>query len=317
MARNARNYRSDAQTQDKYQEITDRLVAALEDFLDGKRAKLPWQKPWKAVGLRPQNGHSGHVYNGINVLLTQMSGFGDHRWYTFNQVASGDYGQSHVKKGSKGTHIIKWLFLDKTEKTEKDGVEVEKTRKIPVLRTYVVFNHEQIEWEEGKEPMLPEVPMVDPTVTCAQAEEFFARQGATVRHGGDRACYSPSMDVMNLPFPGTFNTVADYEATKAHEFIHWTGHKSRCNRNLGGRFGSSDYAFEELVAEIGAAFLCDDLGIEAPGLDTQHQAYLESWIDCLKKDKYAIFTAARLAREAVGFLTGQAADEMEENEEAA
>lgn len=303
---------------DNYQIITDRIADALEAVVKGTKTLMPWQKPWTSNDV-PHNGESGHVYQGINVLLTLISGFADSRWYTFNQVASGKYGKSCVRKGEKGTHIIKWLFIKKDYKeTDDNGNEVVRHSTVPVLKTYVVFNHQQIGWEEGKEPKMPLQLVVDPSETEAAAEAFFAQQGAMVNHGGDSAFYSPGRDSIGMPNPETFKSFGHYLGVKAHEFIHWTGHESRCNRNLkGSRFGSDSYAFEELVAELGSAFLCSDLGIEAPGLDDQHLTYLANWIKVLRGDKYAIFTAAKLAREAVGFLHGQVAVEEENEAEAA
>jgi antirestriction protein ArdC len=133
------------------------------------------------------------------------------------------------------------------------------------------------------------------------AEAFFAGTGATVRHGGSRAFYVPSQDFVQLPAPEAFRDVESYEATKAHEFIHWTGHPSRNAREFGKRFGDSVFAFVELVAELGAAFLCADIGI-TPVVREDHAAYLAHWLQVLKEDKRAIFTAAAHAQRAADTL---------------
>lgn len=292
----SKNPKFDGERKDQYELVTSAIVAALE------KGVAPWICPWdKKIGL-PHNGVSGHIYQGINVWLCWASGFADNRWYTFKQVQD-NFGKSHVRKGEKGTHIIKWLFLDKDE-TDGNGTTV--SRKVPVLRTYVVFNHGQIEWEAGKEPKLPDYAEVDPAVSCAEAAALVAQTGATVKHGGARACYSPSQDEIHMPFAGTFDTPEAYWATLLHEVTHWTGHKSRCNRDLTGRFGSESYAAEELVAELGSAFLCADLKIQG---QLQHPEYIGHWIKVLNNDKYAIFTAARLAKEAVTYVNGNETDE--------
>jgi len=281
---------------DHYATVTDQIVAALE------KGVAPWVCPWDKSQGMPHNGSNGHQYQGINVWLCWASGFADARWYTFNQVR--EFGESCVRKGEKGTHIVKWLFLDKDE-TNADGNAVK--RHIPMLRTFVIFNHAQIDWEAGKEPKLPEAKLeFDPATVCAGAASLLGKSGAKVEHGGARAYYSPSQDSITLPVTSTFNTPEGYWATMLHELTHWTGHESRCDRNLSGRFGSHMYAAEELVAEMGSAFLCAELKIQG-GL--QHPEYIASWIKCLQGDKYAIFTAARLAKEAAEFLKGANAED--------
>lgn len=281
----------DGERRDQYELVTQAIVSALE------KGVAPWVCPWDKSQGMPHNGASGHVYQGINVWLCWASGHADARWYTFNQVK--EYGKSSVRKGEKGTHIVKWLFLDKDE-TDKNGNNVR--HKVPVLRTFCVFNHVQIDWEAGKEPKQDNTLTVDPAATCAEAATLIAKTGATIKHGGARACYSHSLDDINMPVPNSFASAEAYWATLLHEVTHWTGHKSRCNRDLTGRFGSESYAAEELVAELGSAFLCADLNIQG---QLQHPEYIGNWIKVLSGDKYAIFTAARLAKEAVAFVAGK------------
>lgn len=266
---------------DRTQEVTDKIVAALEAGVP------PWRCPWdRGKVCFPYNGHTERPYNGINVLLLWASGYADPRWYTYKQAA--EHGQSHVRKGGKGTHVIFWKFLVK--ELEEDGEKVKKT--IPFLRVYTVFNHSQVSWEEGEEPGHVDMPVSDVT-------EFFHALPVSLSHVGGRAAYSPSTDTIALPSPSDFKDLESYWSARAHETIHWTGHPDRLNRNLDGRFGDSSYAMEELVAEMGAAFLCTRFGFQS---SLQHAEYINHWVDVMKADKYAVFTAARKAQEAIAYL---------------
>jgi len=277
---------------DHYRVVTDQIIRALE------KGVAPWIRPWDASLGLPRNGRSGHVYEGINVWVCWASGHSDPRWYTFKQVQ--EYGASHVRRGEKGTHIVKWLFRDKPEKyTDDDGNEQTRFRRVPVLLTYVVFNHEQIEWEAGKEPKVAEHKPVDPKAVYEAAEAFMKGTGAHVTFGSPRACYHPAIDLIEMPLPAAFDDAGAYYSTGFHEVGHWTGSKKRLARDLTGRFGDQKYAAEELVAELVSAFLCEDFEIKG---HLQHPEYVGNWLKVLGGDKYAIFSAARLAREAVAFL---------------
>lgn len=280
---------------DRYQQVTDRIVAALE------KGVAPWVRPWNAgVGL-PHNGKSGHVYKGINTWLCWGADFADSRWFTYKQVT--EYGKSHVKKGEKGTPIVKWLFKKVEDGTDATGNVAYKT--VPILLAYVVFNYEQVEWDAYHKPKEPEARSdFDPNAACAEAATLLTKAGLELHHGGERACYILKLDQVNLPRPETFDDAGAYWATALHEATHWTGHESRCDRKLTSRFGTEAYAAEELVAELGAAFLCADLGVQGK---LQHPQYIANWLKVLGGDKYAIFTAARLAREAVAFLREEGA----------
>lgn len=280
---------------DRYEQVTMAIVNALE------KGTAPWVCPWDRSQGHAHNGKSGHVYQGINMLLCWAKDFDDPRFFTYNQVKK--YGKSHVKRGEKGTPIVKWLFLDKKVKEEDaDGNEVERTKRVPILKTYTVFNFTQVEWDPDHQPKEKKGNDIDPESACAEAAALVKKTGAKVKHGSGRAGYRPSTDSIGMPKPGAFDDANAYWATLLHEVTHWTGHESRCNRDLKNRFGSEKYAAEELVAELGAAFLCADLGIEGK---LQHKEYIASWIKVLKDDKYALFTAARLAREAVAFVKGE------------
>ena len=288
---------------DLYQQVTDRIVAALDDGV------APWICPWDRSGGRPHNGSSGHVYRGVNTILTGMAGYADARWYTYRQ-AQAKGGQ--VRRGEKGTTVIYWAFIEKTD-DHAEGAE-RRTRRIPILRAYTVFNRQQIAWPKTDDPGA-EVAL-DEGVGFEAARDLVVATGADIRHGGVRAYYAPNDDRITLPEPSRFGTPGDYWSTTLHELTHWTGHDSRLARNLGGRFGDEAYAAEELVAELGAAFLCAELSVEG---HLQHPEYVGSWIKVLKGDKRAIFTAARLAQEAADFISkaGAVDEEVEPTKKAA
>lgn len=301
---------ADKAPRDLHAEVADKFIAAIEAVIDGTAKALPWQRPWGAAGLSglPINGATKRPYNGVNVALLWMSGYADRRWYTFNQAkALGAF----VRKGEKSTPIVFWSFI---EKEDKDTGE---KKKIGFLRSFAVFNREQIDWSNSKDQDAPA-----PAMTQAQIDEETARAVASleaailakqpvVEHGGDMACYSPSFDKINMPVRSSFRSERHYIATLAHEAAHWTGHTSRLDRKLTTRFGTDSYATEELVAELAAAFLCAEHGVATGELDEQHKSYLVSWVKVLKNDKHAVFTASKLAREAAGFFAAEQGDEDE------
>jgi len=280
---------------DHYQDITDAIVASLEAGV------APWTCPWdRSLGL-PRNGHSGHIYQGINTWLcfarSWAEGWTDPRFFTFNQMTT--YG-AHIPRGTSGTKIVHWRFsVPKQRKDETDeDYEARKHNKVPILSVYTLFNVAQIEWGEAGPPKATKAEPVDLEQVNAEAAEFLNTVGAVIKHGGGKAAYNTKTDTICLPAPEAFKTVEDYLCTAFHEVIHWTGAKGRCDRKLTTRFGTEAYAAEELVAELGAAFLCADYGIEGK---LQHPEYIGHWLKVLKGDKYAVFTAARLARDAATF----------------
>src|SRR3546814_303972 len=185
--------------------------------------------------------------------------------------------------------------------TDEDGEESE--REIPYLKGYTVFNCEQIEGLPAHYYARAEEP-ASPVARLEQADAFFAATRADIRHGGDRAYYAIQPDYVRMPPAETFRDAESYAATLAHELTHWTRHPSRLDRDLGRkRWGDEGYAREELVAEVGAAFLCADLGV-APEVRADHAAYVASWLQVLKDDKRAIFQAAAHAQRAVDYLHG-------------
>ena len=274
---------------DLYQEVTDRIIKALES------GTAPWVKPWNATNYgMPVNGATGRAYSGINVFLLWASPYTDNRWYTFKQ-AQGKKGC--VRKGEKGTGII---FFKPLVKKDDDG----KEQVIPLIRGFTVFNHEQIEWENEETIEESEIE-----ITFVEAENMVSATAAKIKHGGARACYNMHTDQISMPTIDSFKSEADYWGTMLHELTHWTGHKSRKNRQFGKRFGDNAYAVEELVAEMGAAFLCAQSGVEGK---LQHAEYISSWLKVLKQDKKAVFTAAKQAQQAADFVVAFSQEEKAE-----
>ncbi|WP_108461621.1 ArdC family protein [Devosia naphthalenivorans] len=284
---------------DIYARITERIVAQLEQGV------CPWVQPWSAGNAagritRPLR-HNGEPYSGMNVLLlwseAMARGYAASMWMTFKQAS--DLG-AHVRKGETSATVI---YASRFTKTETDARGDEMERDIPFLRAYGVFNVEQIEG-------LPEhyyhrpAPVSDPVKRIENADTFFANAGADLRHGGAQAYYVPSSDHIQMPPFETFRDAASYVAVLSHEHIHWTAKPNRVGRDL-SRYAKdrSERAREELVAEIGSALLCADLGI-VPELEPRpdHAAYLASWLTVLADDKRAIFQAAAHAQRAVNYL---------------
>jgi antirestriction protein ArdC len=282
---------------DLYSRVTDKIIADLEQ---GAR---PWVKPWKGGNadgrITLPVRHNGIPYQGINILLLwgeQLDkSFRSNRWMTFKQAQALG---ANVRKGEQGTLVV---YANKVTKTDTNDQGDEIEREIPYMKGYTVFNVDQIEnlpAEYGTEPQPVES---EPLELIEHAEAFFARTGAVIRHGGNKAYYAPAQDIVQLPIPESFDTAKSYAATKAHEITHWTSHKTRLDRQLGKRFGDDAYAAEELIAEMGAAFTCAQLGL-TPEVREDHAAYLDHWLKVLKGDKKAIFTAASQAQKACEFL---------------
>ncbi|MGY2849149.1 antirestriction protein ArdC [Bradyrhizobium sp. USDA 4509] len=281
-----------------YQKITDQIVQKLEQ---GVR---PWHQPWKVEHgtgriSRPLRGN-GIPYNGINILMlwsaAVANGYTAPIWMTYKQASTLD---GKVRKGETGTLVV---YADRIIRKEtKSETGDEAGRAIPFMKGYTVFNVEQI----GGLPSHYYGQLEQPTAPIQRtthADAFFAATGANIVHGGSRACYVPSTDNIHMPCIDFFRDAISYYATLAHECTHWTGHESRLNRDFGRkRFGDEGYAVEELVAELGGAFLSADLGL-TPEVREDHAAYIASWIKVLKNDKRAIFTASSHAQHAADYL---------------
>jgi antirestriction protein ArdC len=296
-------------TMDIYAEVTNKIVTQLAQ---GVR---PWQQSWATSGrsafpvmLRA----NGEAYTGINVLLLwsayQEKGYAQRRWMTYKQAQTLG---AQVRKGEKSTMIV---YASSFKKTVEDAKGDEKEKNISFLKSYLVFNIEQIDGLPGHLFETFKAPTAKETKKrIAAAEAFMNDVGATVKFGGDSAYFNYMSDHVGMPNFEAFKTSEDYYATFGHELVHWTGHKSRLDRTF-GTSGTDEYAREELIAELGAAFLCAHLGIAAEPRE-DHASYLKHWLKVLKDDKRAIFKAASMAQKAVDDLRkrveGEAVETME------
>ncbi|WP_299859678.1 zincin-like metallopeptidase domain-containing protein [uncultured Roseobacter sp.] len=298
--------------QDIYQKVPDKIIADLE------QGELSWLKPWSAGNtdgriIKPLR-HNGQPYNGINVLMLWGAaverGFISPHWMTFKQAKQMG---AHVEKGERGNLVVYANTITKTEKQE-NGEEEE--RKIPFMKGYSVFNVEQIDGlPEHYYAKPPQV--IDPAQRIDHADAFFDALGAEIRDGGAKAYYSGASDHVQMPSFQAFRSPESYYATLVHEMTHWTKHKTRLDREFGRKkWGDEGYAREELVAELGAAFLCADLAL-TPEPGTDHAAYIQSWLKVLKNDKRAIFSAAAHAQRAADYLHGCQPATEEESQGAA
>lgn len=269
-----------------YDEVTNSIISELE------KGAIPWIKPWKADSSADKNFVSQKPYQGINRLLLGMSSMANNysnpAWATYKQWQ--DAG-AQVKAGEKATHIV--FFKPVSGKTNAETGETESG--YCVIKGYSVFNAEQTDLEiiQNEKPE----GSFNPIPAC---EDRIIKTGAAISHGGDAAFYMPSQDRIQLPNKTAFNSEQNYYATAFHELAHWTGAKHRLDRNLEkGRFGNPAYAFEELVAEMGAAFLCADYRIQG---ELRHAGYIDHWLKACRDDSKAIFRAAALAQKAVDYI---------------
>jgi antirestriction protein ArdC len=285
--------------QDVYTRITNQIIAALEQGVK------PWTQPWSAAHAaghvsRPLR-HNGQPYAGINVLTLWASAMERHYaapiWMTFKQAL--ELG-GHVRKGEKGSPVV---YANTIVRTEEGADGADEERAIPFLKAYTVFNVEQTEGLPAHYYARAEAQK-NPDERIAHAEQFFAATRADIRHGGDSAYYSPVLDYIQMPLFEAFRDAQSYCATLCHETVHWTKAKSRLDRDFGRKkFADEGYAREELVAELGAAFLCADLGLKLEDRE-DHAAYIGHWLQVLKDDRRAIFTAAAHAQRAADYLHG-------------
>jgi antirestriction protein ArdC len=261
------------------QVITDNIIKALESGV------APWVKPWHSNGVdAPYNPVAKRYYNGINFIQLSMMPASTNYWVTYKQAQSVG---AQVRKGSVGVPVVYFSPLEVTDKVTGDA------KKIPMLKTYTVFNADQVDGLEL--PVITELNKVDQIEAC---EEFIAQQNALIKFGGNRAFYTRDMDYIQVPDRAQFKSSEDYYATLLHEITHWTGHASRLNREFGKRFGDQAYAFEELVAELGSAMLCAHLKIDG---QLQHASYIDNWLQVLKSDSKNILKAGALAQKVLDY----------------
>lgn len=285
---------------DVHQEITNRIVAAIET---AGEFRLPWIKAKGGSFARPVNIASGNPYNGVNIVSLWVSAlasdYPSNVWGTYRQWQERG---AQVRKGEKSSLVVFYKELTIEQRNEETG-ETEASERL-MARASHVFNAAQVEGFAVETETLPENATFDP---IERAEQFAKATGARIEETGDRACYIPSADMIRMPerrrFIGTETTspAEGFYSTLCHELVHWSGAKNRLDRDLTGRFGLESYAVEELVAELGAAFLCSDLGI-TPEIRADHARYITNWLKVLKDDKRAIFTAASKASQAANWL---------------
>ncbi|QCO02830.1 ArdC family protein [Azospirillum argentinense] len=284
---------------DVYTRVTNRILADLE------RGVRPWMKPWDAGHVAGRIGRplraTGQPYRGINTLMLWMTamerGYASPFWLSYRQ-AQGLGGQ--VRRGEHGTLVV---YAGTVTRREPDGDGEEGERDVHFLKGYTVFNAEQVDGLPEHFHIPAPVPL-EPMQRIAAADGFFAATRADIRTGGTRAYYAIGSDHIQMPPFESFRDAESHAATLGHEAVHWTRHPSRLARDLGRkRWGDEGYAAEELVAEIGSAFLCADLGI-TPEVREDHAAYIASWLEVLRNDTRFIVSAAAHAQRAVDFLHG-------------
>ncbi len=300
MARSSRTGRGhQAAPKDHYQAVTDRIVAALE------AGTAPWRRPWIA-GARttlpgmPCNAISGRAYRGVNAMLLSMTqaahASDDPRWITYRQASTRGW---QVRAGECGTPVVFFKRLEARDGASdgEEGGNDAAVRRIPMLRGFTVFHASQVQdIPDYQAPTLDEAPWRKPEAP----ELIVAASGIPVRVGGDRAYYAAAYDFIGMPPAAAFRTPEGYAATLLHELGHASGAKSRLDRDLSGRFGSHDYAFEELVADLTSCFVGSALAL--PCEIENHASYLQSWLDVLKGDRRAVFKAAAAAQKAADWI---------------
>ncbi|TWT41365.1 ArdC family protein [Botrimarina hoheduenensis] len=284
---------------DIYQEVTSRILELLETGV------APWRQPIKRSNTSdgmPKSLSTGKNYRGINVFLLAMTswahGYGSDYWATFNQVTKNN---GKVRKGEKSTLVVFWKQAATTDKESGEAIT------IPVLRHYNVFNAEQCEGLKTPD-QATDVVVAEPFEPIAEADRIATSYagGPLVLHTGAAAMYLPKIDTVRIAAPDRFETRESYYATLFHELAHSTGHKSRLNRGLDeapAPFGSPDYSKEELVAEMGSAFLCAAAGISPPTIE-QSAAYIDGWRKKLKDDKKLVVQAAGQGQRAADHILG-------------
>ena len=281
---------------DVYQRVTDQIIQAIE--AGAETWEMPWHSP-EAAFQYPKNVETGKAYRGVNILAlwasSYLAGYPEATWGTFKQWS--DLGH-HVRKGEKASTGVFWKQLDRDEAQPELSPEGEQSSQGArwLARAFPLFNAAQIEGYVP--PPQPETPRAE---RIERAEDFFQALQADIRHGGGKAFYQQAHDYIQMPHFEVFQDPIAYYSTLAHEATHWSGHPSRLDRDLKGRFGSESYAAEELIAELGAAFIAADLQL-APDPRPENAAYIQSWLKVLKEDNRAIFTASSLAQKAADYL---------------
>jgi antirestriction protein ArdC len=286
-----------------YDEITNKIIAELE------AGRVPWVQPWgievaKAPSAIPKSAATGRQYSGINILIlwgaATERAFTGQSWLTFRQALSLG---GHVRKGERGTTVVyadRFVPVDEKRRASENG---EEAQAIPFLKRFTVFNADQCDGLPADIAAAAPPPMpglIEPTV-----EALIKATGITFRIGGDRAFYAPVEDYVQVPPPQAYFEPINWHRTALHELGHATGHRSRLNRDQSGSYGTNKYAFEELVAELSAAFGCASLGIVPT---VRHADYIGAWLEVLREDNRAIVRAASQASKAADYLLGFVSD---------
>lgn len=283
---------------DLYEKITNDMIESIES-----EKTLPWQKPWNGGG--PRNAISNKPYRGINTFILSLKKYTSPFWLTMDQANKLG---GRIKKGEKATYITFWKFLKFDNGVDESGNA--KSKNIPMLRYFLVFNVEQC--EKLKLPKHCELKTLDfnPIAECEKIVDSYKDAPEIVSEYGNRACYIPMVDKINMPSKESFNTVEGYYATLFHEM----GHSARVEKRLdqekasGGRgfshrFGDEDYSFEELCAEFTASYLCGISNISHV-VANNSAAYLQGWLEVFKKDKKMLIKAAGLAQKRADYIQG-------------
>jgi antirestriction protein ArdC len=294
---------------DVYRKVTDAIINAIETGVGN------WRMPWHTSGryaFSPLNVTSRKAYRGVNTLClwaaAQAKGYDSGEWGTYKQWQERG---AQVLKGEKATTVVFWKFANESAESQDDGNQTASSSRLIFTRGYSVFNAAQVDGYAPKAD--PDMPVAE---RIERADAFFRAIGANVKHGGNRAYYAPDADYIQMPLFGAFVENVAYYSTLAHEHIHWTAPASRCDRELGKRFGDNAYATEELIAELGAAFTCAHLGLSTEPRE-DHAQYIQSWLRVLKADKRAIFSAASKAQHAADFMVLRAGNSVRYAEVAA
>ncbi|GAF83736.1 unnamed protein product [marine sediment metagenome] len=277
-----------------YQIVTDRIVQALE------AGTVPWQKSWAGTAGLARNLKSGKVYRGVNAWLTNLMPFESPFWLTYKQSQAIG---GNVRKGEKSTPLVFWKQWETKDKRTGDDI------KLPVLRFYSAFNVEQCDGLGDKvpQPEPPRNPDFTPIERCEAVADTYLKHGPRLEIAGTQPSYSPTIDQVTMPSPTRFNTGEDYYNVLFHELTHSTGHQSRLNRKTvteSQLFGGYNYGCEELVAEMGAAFLSAECRVDALSIQENQSAYIAGWLRTIKRDSKLVVTAAAQAQKAADLILG-------------
>lgn len=278
--------------QNAYEIVTQRIIDLL------KSGTVPWHKPWAGGSELPKNLASKRSYRGVNIFLLASMAYESPFWLTFNQARKMG---GMVRKGERACPVVFWKWL------EADKAKEKTTKRIPMLKYYHVFNTSQC---DGIEDKVPKIELTEHTIDPIEEAEQIAHNMPSrpeITHNQTRAFYSPCKDVVNVPRRQLFDSAAEYYSTLFHELVHSTGHESRLARHDSKEsvhFGSASYSKEELVAEMGAAYICNSCSLAEETINNS-AAYIAGWLKRLKSDKTFVVKAAAQAQKAVDFIKGE------------